>query len=76
MNRTHRAVVDTMRNNLHGIPTDTPMFEKNGWTGDAQLMTETYLLELDTQRLLVKWLDDIRDSVDANGRPPAIAPWR
>jgi alpha-L-rhamnosidase len=64
----------TVLNNWHGIPTDTPMYEKNGWTGDAQLMTETYLFELDAQRLLVKWLDDIRDSVDANGRPPAIAP--
>lgn len=64
----------TVLNNLHSIPTDTPMYEKNGWTGDAQLMTETYLLEFDMQRVLVKWLDDIRDSVDANGRPPAIAP--
>jgi alpha-L-rhamnosidase len=64
----------TVLNNLHGIPTDTPMYEKNGWTGDAQLMAETDLLEFDVQRVLVKWLDDIRDSVDANGRPPAIAP--
>ena len=64
----------TVLNNLHGIPTDTPMYEKNGWTGDAQLMAETDLLEFDVQRILVKWMDDIRDSVDANGRPPAIAP--
>ena len=64
----------TVLNNLHGIPTDTPMYEKNGWTGDAQLMAETDLLEFDVQRILVKWLDDIRDSVDENGRPPAIAP--
>ena len=35
MNDVHRAVVDTLKNNIHGIPTDTPMFEKNGWTGDA-----------------------------------------
>jgi alpha-L-rhamnosidase len=64
----------TVLNNLHGIPTDTPMYEKNGWTGDAMLMAETDLLEFDMGRVLVKWLDDIRDSVDANGRPPAIAP--
>jgi alpha-L-rhamnosidase len=64
----------TVLNNLHGIPTDTPMYEKNGWTGDAMLMAETDLFEFDMHRVLVKWLDDIRDSVDANGRPPAIAP--
>jgi alpha-L-rhamnosidase len=70
----HDLTRKTVLNNLHGIPTDTPMYEKNGWTGDAMLMAETELYEFDMQRFLVKWMDDIRDSVDSNGRPPAIAP--
>ncbi|GAA5701578.1 hypothetical protein SM007_32615 [Streptomyces avermitilis] len=35
--RLDKAMRRTILNNLHGIPTDTAMYEKNGWTGDAQL---------------------------------------
>lgn len=74
MNQTHRAVVDTMLNNIHGIPTDTPMFEKNGWTGDAAVGAEMFLMNLDTQNLFEKWIGDIDDSRDADGAPLVIAP--
>ena len=74
MNSTHRAVVDTLINNIHGIPTDTPMFEKNGWTGDAAVGTEMFLLNLDLQNLFEKWVGDINDSRDADGAPYVIAP--
>ncbi|WP_454856626.1 family 78 glycoside hydrolase catalytic domain [Promicromonospora soli] len=74
MNRTHRAVVDTCKNNIHGIPTDTPMFEKNGWTGDAALGAEMFLLNLDVHELFAKWLRDVQETRDAQGRPLVIAP--
>ena len=74
MNRTHRAVVDTMLNNLHGIPTDTPMFEKNGWTGDAALGAEMFMLNLDVHELFAKWMRDVHETREANGRPLVIAP--
>ena len=74
MNRTHRAVVDTMLNNLHGIPTDTPMFEKNGWTGDAAVGAEMFMLNLDTHELFAKWMRDLHETREANGRPLVIAP--
>lgn len=74
MNRTHRAVVDTLRNNIHGIPTDTPMFEKNGWTGDAAIGAEMFLLNLDVHELFAKWLRDVHETRDAQGRPLVIAP--
>ncbi len=74
MNKTHRAVVDTMRNNLHGIPTDTPMFEKNGWTGDAAVGAEMFMLNLDTHELFAKWMRDLHETREANGRPMVIAP--
>lgn len=74
MNRTHRAVVDTLLNNIHGIPTDTPMFEKNGWTGDAAVGAEMFLMNLDTQNLFEKWIGDINDTRDAKGAPLVIAP--
>ncbi|WP_369373223.1 family 78 glycoside hydrolase catalytic domain [Promicromonospora sp. Populi] len=74
MNRTHRAVVDTLTNNIHGIPTDTPMFEKNGWTGDAAIGAEMFLLNLDVHELFAKWLRDVHETRDAQGRPLVIAP--
>ena len=74
MNQTHEAVVNTLLNNIHSIPTDTPMFEKNGWTGDAAVGAEMFLMNLDTQNLFEKWIGDIDDSRDANGAPLVIAP--
>ena len=74
LNRTHRAVVDTMLNNLHGIPTDTPMFEKNGWTGDAALGAEMFMLNFDVHELFAKWLRDVHETREDNGRPLVIAP--
>lgn len=74
MDRTHRAVVDTLLNNIHGIPTDTPMFEKNGWTGDAALGAEMFMMNLDTHELFAKWMRDLHETRDVEGRPMVIAP--
>jgi len=74
MNRTHRAVVDTLLNNIHGIPTDTPMFEKNGWTGDAAVGAEMFMLNLDVHELFAKWMRDVHETRDEEGRPLVIAP--
>jgi alpha-L-rhamnosidase len=69
-----RAMRRTVRNNLHGIPTDTPMFEKNGWTGDAQLGAPVMMYALGTQRFFTKWLGDLADSQNAEGQLPVIVP--
>ncbi|WP_214414628.1 family 78 glycoside hydrolase catalytic domain [Sphaerisporangium fuscum] len=66
--------LQTVRNNWHGIPTDTPMYEKNGWTGDAQLMAEMQMSEFDLRRLFTKWMTDHRDSQGVDGLVPAIVP--
>lgn len=71
--RIHMITVDTMLNNLHGIPTDTPMFEKNGWTGDGMLGAEMFLMNFDCEALFAKWVDDIEDTRDG-GAPALIAP--
>ncbi|AWB92107.1 alpha-L-rhamnosidase [Aeromicrobium chenweiae] len=74
MNGTHDAVVNTLYNNIHGIVTDTPMFEKNGWTGDAAVGTEMFIRNLDVHELFAKWMTDIQDSREPNGAPMVIAP--
>ncbi|MEE6294487.1 family 78 glycoside hydrolase catalytic domain [Georgenia wangjunii] len=70
----HDAAIVTVLNNFHHLPTDTPMYEKNGWTGDAQLGTELFLRNLDVHAFLRKWLGDVSDSRDEQGRPALIAP--
>ncbi|ADB31696.1 alpha-L-rhamnosidase [Kribbella flavida DSM 17836] len=69
-----QAMRRTVLNNLHGIPTDTPIFEKNGWTGDAQVGAPTMASLVDLARFFTKWLDDLRDSQLPDGRLPVIVP--
>lgn len=72
--RIHGLVVPTILNNFHSIPTDTPTYEKRGWTGDAQLICDTALTVLDAQSFFAKWLRDLADSQDANGAIPDTCP--
>ncbi|QHC61092.1 family 78 glycoside hydrolase catalytic domain [Rathayibacter sp. VKM Ac-2760] len=64
----------TFLNNLQGIPTDTPVYEKNGWTADAMLATEAALHQFDVDGFLAKWLQDHADSQTADGEIPQIVP--
>ena len=74
LNWIHTAAVDTVLNNLYGIPTDTPMYEKNGWTGDGMLGADMMLRNVDADTLLSKWVRDIADARNADGAPLLIAP--
>lgn len=74
LNWIHRATVDTLLNNLHGIPTDTPMYEKNGWTGDGMLGADMFLRNFDAGALFTKWERDIADTRGADGAPLVTAP--
>lgn len=75
MNQIHTATVDTLLNNLHGIPTDTPMFEKNGWTGDGMVGAEMFMTNFDVHELFAKWVGDIDYTRgDGKGAPLVIAP--
>ena len=67
-------VARTIANNLHGIVTDTPVYEKNGWTGDAQLTAPTAATLFDLQRFYTKWLRDMRDAQRPDGELPVIVP--
>ncbi|MDH6451880.1 MULTISPECIES: family 78 glycoside hydrolase catalytic domain [unclassified Streptomyces] len=68
------AMRRTVLNNLHGIPTDTPMYEKNGWTGDAQLGAPVMTYAFGVHRFLSKWLGDLADSQTGAGQLPVIVP--
>ncbi|MFB9903338.1 family 78 glycoside hydrolase catalytic domain [Allokutzneria oryzae] len=69
-----RMMRRTILNNLHSIPTDTPMYEKNGWTGDAQVGAPTMAYAFGMQRFFTKWIGDLVDSQNAAGQLPVIVP--
>lgn len=68
------ATSRTLLNNMHGVLTDTPTYEKNGWTADAHLIAESAIRAFDLRDLLTKWLDDHVDSADSSGVVPQIIP--
>ena len=74
LNRIHHNTVWAVGSNLHGIVTDTPVYEKNAWTGDAQLMAGSTSLLFDTRRLYRKLLQDMEDAQSAHGEVPLLAP--
>ncbi|HEX3815990.1 MAG TPA: family 78 glycoside hydrolase catalytic domain [Mycobacteriales bacterium] len=74
LNWIDRATGDTVLNNLQGIPTDTPFFEKNGWTADAHLIAESAIHRFDMHRFFRKWLGDFRDAQFDDGGIPVIVP--
>jgi alpha-L-rhamnosidase len=60
--------------NLHGIPTDCPHREKNGWTGDAHLAAEQAMFNYFPAAVYTKWLNDLGDEQQPDGRLPGIVP--
>jgi alpha-L-rhamnosidase len=69
-----RAMRRTFLNNIHGVPTDSPIYEKNGWTADAYLSTAALLHQFDLRDTFGKWLDDHADAQALDGSIPQIVP--
>ena len=74
INRIHNNTVWAIQSNLHGIITDTPVYEKNGWTGDAQLTAGTASTLFDTERLYRKMFQDMLDAQSEQGEVPLLSP--
>ncbi len=74
LNKIWSATNNSYLSNLFGYPTDCPQREKNGWTGDAHIASETGLFNFDGITIYEKWLADHRDEQQPNGVLPAIVP--
>lgn len=68
------AFTRTVATNLHWQLTDTPTYEKNGWTGDAQVALPAILTRFDVSRFFTSWLDDMLDAEREDGSLPVIVP--
>ncbi|MEN0053706.1 MAG: family 78 glycoside hydrolase catalytic domain [Mucilaginibacter sp.] len=74
INQIWEATNNSYLSNLFGYPTDCPQREKNGWTGDAHIASETGLYNFDAITIYEKWLADHRDEQQPNGVLPSIIP--
>lgn len=72
----YRASLQTLLSNVHGgVPSDCPHRERLGYTGDGQLVAETALLFTDCVSVYEKWLSDILDGQEPDGRIQHTAPF-
>lgn len=68
------AMRASLLNNMHHVPTDTPIQEKNGWTGDALTALSAMTTSFDMRRMLRKWLVDQVDGQREDGSLAVISP--
>ncbi len=73
-NRLQSCARQSYLSNFTGIPTDCPHREKNGWTGDAELVMETGLWNFDCVRASANFLRILTDTQRPDGQLPGIAP--
>jgi len=74
LNTIHSNSKRALLSNLHHVATDTPIYEKNGWTGDAQLTAYMAAYNFDIKQLYEVWMTDFADSQHDNGELPPIIP--
>lgn len=78
INWLQSAIRYTELSNIYGILTDCPQrAERQGWLNDVTARCEGAVYNLDMQRMLTKWLDDIADTQDpVSGAIADTAPFR
>jgi alpha-L-rhamnosidase len=75
INQLQRNIVWSQRGNFLDIPTDCPQRdERLGWTGDAQVFIRTAAFNMDVANFFAKWLQDVADAQDSDGRIPSVVP--
>lgn len=74
VNSLHSLARRTFLNNFQGKPTDTPVWEKNGWLGDASCGLETMMYNFDMNTYLASFVDTMADCFDEYGCVPVMVP--
>lgn len=74
INKLHNLMTNTLANNMQGKPTDTPVWEKNGWLGDLNVAMETFMYNYNVQNFLGEFMNTVRDTQRTDGMIPTIAP--
>ncbi len=70
----HDMMCRTLRNNFQGKPTDTPVWEKNGWLGDANVALNSMLVNYDMQAFFKEFIRTMDDCFRLYGELPVMVP--
>ncbi len=73
-NEVYSACIRSDESNLHNIITDCPTREKNGWTGDASVSADHFLMGFSAEKVFSAWMDAISDMQHVDGSIPCIVP--
>lgn len=74
VNTLHTIMCRTLLNNFQWKPTDTPVWEKNGWLGDANCAIETMMYNFDMSKYMAQFIDIMDDCFHEYGKVPVIVP--
>lgn len=74
INSLHLLMRRTMLNNFQWKPTDTPVWEKNGWLGDASCALNSMLYNFNMNTYLESFIDIMADCFDEFGDVPVMVP--
>lgn len=74
INTLHTIMRRTLFNNFQGKPTDTPVWEKNGWLGDANCALEVMMYNFDMSKYMASFVDIMNDCFEEYGQVPVIVP--
>lgn len=74
LNQIHEAGLWSQIGNTVFYPTDCPHREKGGYNGDGQVIAETSMHDFHMASFYTKWINDMRDTQEENGRIPNTSP--
>lgn len=74
INKLHKLMRNTLLNNFQGKPTDTPVWEKNGWLGDLSCGLASIIYNFDIGSFLSSFIDTMADCFDEFGSVPVMVP--
>ena len=74
LNKLFNATIWSTKSNSADLPTDCPTRERHGWTGDAQIFFPSASYLFDYATFSKKFLNDMYDWQQKNGKLPQIAP--
>ena len=74
VNKLHEIMQRTLFNNFQGKPTDTPVWEKNGWLGDFSCGLASIMFNFHMAEYLKNFVEVMNDCFEAYGNVPVMVP--
>ena len=74
LNKLHEIMQRTLFNNFQSKPTDTPVWEKNGWLGDFSCGLTSIMFNFQMAEYLKNFVDVMNDCFEAYGNVPVMVP--